>query len=95
MPCCFSCSDGCSLAICVEVDVMVLSLSCWHGLPLESHFETCIKPVVEEFVLRGGCFVVCRWQACVNAIGNKGAWTREEDAKLIEVCFQYPVSKFW
>ncbi|GBG73770.1 hypothetical protein CBR_g17110 [Chara braunii] len=27
-----------------------------------------------------------RWQACMNASGNKGVWTAEEDAKLLEVC---------
>jgi hypothetical protein len=30
-----------------------------------------------------------RWQACVNANGNKGAWAAEEDAKLIEGHLKY------
>lgn len=25
-----------------------------------------------------------RWQACLNVVGNKGVWTSEEDAKLLE-----------
>eukprot|EP00897_Mesotaenium_endlicherianum_P002154 jgi/Mesen1/1967/ME000147S01065 len=37
--------------------------------------------LLKELVAKFG---TTKWQACVNATGNKGLWTSEEDMKLLE-----------